>query len=203
MSANHPFQRINPMASLKGTRTEQNLLKAFAGESQARTRYTLFADQAAIEGYGRIAVYFMETAENELEHAQLFFSHLEGGDVEITATYPAGVVGDTLANLQAAAAGEHEEWAELYPEFARVAEEEGFKDVARTFKMVAKVEVQHEARYRKLAEVVEADQVYQKDAAVRWKCRICGYVHEGAKAPATCPCCDAEREDFDLDPAVY
>ena len=191
------------MASIKGTRTEQNLLKAFAGESQARSRYTLFADQAVIEGYGRIGMYFMETAENELEHAQLFFGHLEGGDVEITATYPAGIVGDTLANLHAAAAGEHEEWSDLYPEFARVAEEEGFKDVARTFRMVAKVEVAHEERYRALAAVVEAGQVYEKDAPTRWKCRVCGYVHDGAKAPAKCPCCEAEREDFDLDAALY
>jgi rubrerythrin len=191
------------MESIKGTRTEQNLLKAFAGESQARSRYTMFADQAVIEGYGRIGMYFMETAENELEHAQLFFGHLEGGDVEITATYPAGIVGDTLANLHAAAAGEHEEWSDLYPEFARVAEEEGFKDVARTFRMVAKVEVAHEERYRALAAVVEAGQVYEKEAPTRWKCRVCGYVHEGSKAPAKCPCCEAEREDFDLDAALY
>ncbi len=191
------------MESIKGTRTEQNLLKAFAGESQARSRYTMFADQAVIEGYGRIGMYFMETAENELEHAQLFFGHLEGGDVEITASYPAGVVGDTLANLHAAAAGEHEEWSDLYPEFARVAEEEGFKDVARTFRMVAKVEVAHEERYRALAAVVEAGQVYEKEAPTRWKCRVCGYVHEGSKAPAKCPCCEAEREDFDLDAALY
>ncbi len=191
------------MESIKGTRTEQNLLKAFAGESQARSRYTMFADQAVIEGYGRIGMYFMETAENELEHAQLFFGHLEGGDVEITASYPAGVVGDTLANLHAAAAGEHEEWSDLYPEFARIAEEEGFKDVARTFRMVAKVEVAHEERYRALAAVVEAGQVYEKEAPTRWKCRVCGYVHEGSKAPAKCPCCEAEREDFDLDAALY
>jgi rubrerythrin len=191
------------MESIKGTRTEQNLLKAFAGESQARSRYTMFADQAVIEGYGRIGMYFMETAENELEHAQLFFGHLEGGDVEITATYPAGIVGDTLANLHAAADGEHEEWSDLYPEFARIAEEEGFKDVARTFRMVAKVEVAHEERYRALAAVVEAGQVYEKEAPTRWKCRVCGYVHEGSKAPAKCPCCEAEREDFDLDAALY
>jgi len=190
------------MAEIKGTRTEQNLLKAFAGESQARGRYTYFAEQAADEGYPRIAEYFLETAENELEHARLFFSFLEGGDTEITATYPAGMVGSTLENLQAAAAGENEEWTELYPEFARIAEEEGFKDVARTFKMIAKVEAHHEERYRALAAQVEADKVFERDEKVQWKCRVCGYVHEGTKAPAKCPCCAMEREDFEVNSAL-
>jgi rubrerythrin len=187
------------MPELKGTRTEQNLLKAFAGESQARTRYTYFAEQAAGEGMVRIAEIFLETAENELEHARVFFSFLEGGMVEITAAYPAGKVGDTAENLAAAAAGENEEWTELYPEFARIAEEEGFKDVARAFKLVAKVEVEHEKRYRELLAIVEADQVFVKEQPVRWKCRVCGHIHEGAKAPAKCPCCDAEREEYEVE----
>ena len=184
------------MPPLPGTRTEQNLLKAFAGESQARNRYTYFAEQAAAEGYGRIAEVFLETAENELEHARLFFGFLAGGMVEITASYPAGRVGETAENLAAAAAGEHEEWADLYPEFARVAAEEGFQDVARAFKLVAKVEAEHEARYRALLGVVERDEVYTKPHPVRWQGGVCGYGHEAAKAPARCPVCDAERDDF-------
>ena len=191
------------MPEIKGTRTELNLLKAFAGESQARSRYTYFAEQAAEDGLTRIAEVFLETAENELEHARVFFSFLEGGDAEITASYPAGKVGTTAENLAAAAAGENEEWTELYPEFAKTAEEEGFKNVARAFKMVAKVEAEHENRYRALLEMVEKDQVWEKEAKVRWKCRVCGYVHEATKAPAKCPCCDALREDFEVDCATY
>ncbi|HOX26239.1 MAG TPA: rubrerythrin family protein [Candidatus Krumholzibacteria bacterium] len=186
------------MPALKGTRTEENLLKAFAGESQARNRYTYFAEQAVNEGLGRIGEVFLETAENELEHARVFFSFLEGGMVEITASYPAGTIATTAANLAAAAAGEHEEWSELYAGFAQVAESEGFKDVARAFKMVAKVEIEHEKRYRSLLEIVEKNQVYAKPESVRWKCTVCGYVHEGAKAPARCPVCDAGREEFEV-----
>jgi len=187
------------MPDIKGTQTEQNLLKAFAGESQARSRYTYFAEQAAAEGLTRIADIFMETAENELEHARLFFSFLEGGAVEITATYPAGEVATTAENLAAAAAGENEEWVELYPAFAKIAEEEGFKAVARTFKMIAKVEAEHENRYRELLETVEKEQVYEKAEKVRWKCGVCGYVHESTKAPASCPCCDVDREEFEIE----
>jgi len=187
------------MPDIKGTKTEQNLLKAFAGESQARSRYTYFAEQAAAEGLTRIADIFMETAENELEHARLFFSFLEGGAVEITATYPAGEVATTAENLAAAAAGENEEWVELYPAFAKIAEEEGFKAVARTFKMIAKVEAEHENRYRELLETVEKEQVYEKAEKVRWKCGVCGYVHESTKAPASCPCCDVDREEFEIE----
>lgn len=187
------------MPEIKGTQTEQNLLKAFAGESQARSRYTYFAEQAAAEGMTRIADIFMETAENELEHARLFFSFLEGGAVEITATYPAGEVATTAENLAASAAGENEEWAELYPAFAKIAEEEGFKAVARTFKMIAKVEAEHENRYRELLETVEKEQVFEKPEKVRWKCSVCGYVHESTKAPASCPCCDVDREEFEIE----
>jgi rubrerythrin len=186
------------MADLKGTRTEQNLLKAFAGESQARSRYTYYAEQAADEGLLRIADIFLETAENELEHARVFFSFLEGGMVEITASYPAGPIGTTADNLVAAAAGEHEEWNDLYPEFARIAEEEGFRDVAKAFKMVAKVEKEHEARYLALRDVVVEGQVFEKDMPVRWKCRICGHIHESTKAPQECPACKAGQEEYEV-----
>ena len=168
--------------SIKGTRTEQNLLKSFAGESQARSRYTFFASAAKKEGYEQIAGVFMETAEQEKEHAKRFFKFLEGGMVEITASYPAGVIGTTAENLAAAAAGENEEWAELYPTFADIAEEEGFKEIAVVFRMIAKVEAEHEARYRKLLANVEAGKVFEKDEVIKWQCRNCGYVHEGKKA---------------------
>lgn len=186
------------MAEIKGTRTEQNLLKAFAGESQARMRYTYYAEQALGEGYPQIAEIFMETGDNELEHARKFFEFLTGGSCEITATYPAGVFGTTAENLAAAAGGENEEWSELYPAFAAVATEEGFKDVATAFKLIAKVEKEHEARYRKLLANLENDQVWAKPAKVRWKCRICGHIHEAEKAPAKCPVCDGERSDFEV-----
>ena len=186
------------MSSIKGTRTEQNLLKAFAGESQARSRYTYYAEQAAEEGLNRIAEIFLETAENELEHARVFFSFLEGGMVEINAAYPAGPIGDTTKNLIAAAAGEHEEWHDLYPEFARIADEEGFREVAKAFKMVAKVEKEHEARYLALRDVVEAGKVFEKDAVVRWKCRVCGHIHESTKAPNECPVCKVGREEYEI-----
>jgi rubrerythrin len=186
------------MSAIKGTRTERNLLKAFAGESQARSRYTYYAEQAADEDLHRIAEIFLETAENELEHARVFFGFLEGGMVEISAAYPTGPIGETAENLAAAAAGEHEEWHDLYPEFARVAEEEGFREVARAFRMVAKVEQEHEARYRVLGEVVARGQVFAKDAPVRWKCRLCGHVHASTQAPQECPVCKAGREEYEV-----
>ena len=177
------------MASLKGTKTEQNLLKSFAGESQARNRYDMFAKQAKKEGYEQIAALFSETALNEQQHAKTFFRYLEGGMVEITASYPAGVVGTTAENLKASAEGENEEYTELYPEFARIAEEEGFKQIATSYRLIADVEKHHEERYRKLLKNLEEGKVFKKDAAVSWKCLKCGHVHEGAEAPGKCPCC--------------
>jgi rubrerythrin len=184
--------------SIKGTRTEQNLLKAFAGESQARSRYTFFASVAKKEGYEQIAAIFLETAEQEKEHAKRFFKFLEGGMVEITASYPAGIIGTTAQNLLAAAEGENEEWDLLYPEFAKVAEEEGFKEIAITFKMIAKVEVQHELRYRKLLANVEDGTVFKKPEEVEWQCRNCGYVHTGISAPQVCPSCLHPQAYFEL-----
>ena len=181
------------MSSLKGTQTEKNLLKAFAGESQARNRYTFFAKQAAKEGYEQIAALFLETAENEGQHAKVYFKHLEGGLVEITATYPAGKIGATAENLLAAAEGENEEWTDLYPAFGDVAESEGFKDVANSFRQITKVEEKHEARYRKLLDNVEKDLVFARPEPVRWICRKCGFVHEGPKALKVCPACQHPR----------
>lgn len=191
------------MTKIKGTETEKNLLKAFAGESQARNRYTYYASVARKEGYRQIEALFLETAENEREHAKRFFKFLEGGDTEITATYPAGVIGTTLENLKAAAAGEKEEWAELYPAFAETAKKEGFDEVAQAFIMIAKVEKEHEKRYLKLAENIEKGVVYRKDESVRWKCRNCGYVHEGPKAPAMCPACIHPQEHFEMLGVIY
>src|SRR6056297_1478390 len=167
------------MPELKGTKTEQNLLKSFAGESQARNRYTLFAEKALEEGYRQIADIFLTTANEERAHAKRFFDFLEGGDVEITATYPAGKVGTTAENLKAGAMGEREEWTVLYPEFARIAEEEGFPKIAVAWKMISKVEKKHEERYSTLFKSVEEEKVFAKDSAVEWKCRECGYVHSG------------------------
>lgn len=175
--------------TLKGTKTEKNLLAAFAGESQARNRYTYFASAARKEGFEQIANIFMETAENEKEHAKVFFKHLEGGEVEITAMYPAGVIGDTKANLEAAAAGENLEWTTLYQDFAQVAKDEGFPEVARSFEQIAKVERVHEARYRKLISNVANGEVFKKKQTVKWHCINCGYVHEGEEPPKTCPAC--------------
>ena len=183
--------------SIKGTRTEQNLLKSFAGESQARSRYTFFASVAKKEGYEQIAGVFMETAEQEKEHAKRFFKFLEGGMVEITAAYPAGVIGTTAENLAAAAAGENEEWAELYPEFAKIAQEEGFPQIAVAYKMIATVEAEHEKRYRKLLANIEAGQVFEKEEAILWQCRNCGFVYEGKKAPKTCPACAHPQAFFE------
>ena len=186
------------MASIKGTRTEQNLLKAFAGESQARMRYNYFASVAKSEGFEQICGIFTETADNEKEHAKVFFKYLEGGPVEITATYPAGVIGTTAENLLAAADGEHEEWGELYPNFAAIADEEGFADVATSFRVIAEVEERHEARYRKLLENVNGHRVFKRDGEVYWKCRNCGYVHKGAEAPLECPACAHPQAHYEL-----
>ncbi len=184
--------------SIKGSKTEQNLLKAFAGESQARNRYTYFASQARAEGFEQIAAVFEETAGNEKEHAKVFFSHLEGGPVEITATYPAGKVGTTAQNLLAAAEGEKEEWGILYPGFAAVAKEEGFDKVAESFTEISEVEEQHELRYRKLLANVEAKRVFKRDAPVKWHCRNCGYIHEGPDAPDVCPACKHPQAFYEL-----
>jgi rubrerythrin len=175
--------------SLKGTKTEQNLLKAFAGESQAGMRYEYFAKVAKNEGYVQISNIFQETADQEKEHAKRFFKFLEGGMVEIAASFPAGVIGTTAENLKAAAEGENEEWTDLYPEFAKIAEEEGFKQVAVAFKMIAKVEAEHEKRYLKLLQNISEDRVFMKDGKVWWKCLNCGYIYESAKALETCPAC--------------
>jgi rubrerythrin len=182
----------------KGSRTEKNALAAFAGESQARTRYTFFASTARKEGYEQIAAIFEETSDNEKEHAKLFFKHLRGGAVEITASYPAGIIGSTAENLKAAAEGEKLEWGTLYPSFAEVAEQEGFMDVARTFRSIAKVEAYHERRYRKLLASVEQDKVFKRDVPTKWKCRNCGFVFEGSEAPEKCPVCDHPRSYFEV-----
>ena len=181
------------MTSLKGTQTEKNLLKAFAGESQARNRYTFFAKQAAKEGYQQIAALFLETAENEGQHAKEYFKHLEGGLVEITATYPAGKIGTTAENLLASADGENEEWTDLYPAFGDMAESEGFPEAAGTFRLIAEVEEKHEARYRKLLANIEKDLVFARPEPVKWICRKCGYVHEGTTALDVCPVCEHPR----------
>jgi len=191
------------MPSIKGTETEKNLLKAFAGESQARNRYTYFASVAREEGYRQIEALFIETAENEREHAKRFFKFLEGGALEITAAYPAGKIGTTLDNLKAAAAGENEEWTKLYPGFAEVAKKEGFPEVATAFNMISKVEKEHEARYLKLAQNIEKGTVFKRESAVRWKCRNCGYVHEGPEAPGMCPACLHAQEHFEIKEATY
>jgi rubrerythrin len=173
----------------KGSETEKNLLKSFAGESQARNRYTFFASTARKEGYEQIAGIFEETADNEKEHAKLFFKHLEGGEVEICAGYPAGKIGTTAENLLAAADGEKMEWGKLYPGFGKIAKEEGFKEIAETFKQIGEVEEKHEHRYRKLLETIEKHTVFKKDKVIKWKCRNCGYIHEGKEAPKICPAC--------------
>ncbi len=175
--------------SLKGTKTEQNLLKAFAGESQARNRYEFFISVARKEGYEQIANIFQETANQEKEHAKKFFKFLEGGMTEISAAYPAGKIGTTRENLKAAAEGEHEEWTILYPQFAEIAREEGFPEVATAFKMIAKVETEHERRYLKLLQSISEDQVFMKKGKVWWKCLNCGYVYESEKALENCPAC--------------
>lgn len=186
------------MPTLEGTKTEQNLLKSFAGESQARMRYDYFSKVARKEGYVQISNIFAETALNEKEHAKRFFKFLEGRMVEITATYPAGKIGTTLENLKASAEGENEEWTELYPAFAQTAKEEGFNEIAVAFEMIAKVEAEHEARYRKLYENIEKEEVFSKPESKKWKCNNCGYVHEGNSAPDLCPACIHPQAHFQV-----
>jgi rubrerythrin len=175
--------------SLKGTKTEKNLLKSFAGESQARNRYEYFASVAQKEGYEQIANIFMETSLQEKEHAKRFFKFLEGGSAEVIAGYPAGIISTTKENLKAAAEGENEEWTKLYPDFAEMAKEEGFPEVATAYKMIAKVEAEHERRYLKILQNISEDKVFIKDAKVWWKCLNCGYVYESEKALDNCPVC--------------
>jgi len=186
------------MANLKGSETEKNLLKAFAGESQARNRYTYFASVARNEGFEQISAIFLETAENEKEHAKIFFKYLQGNPVEITTKYPAGKIGTTAENLLAAANGEKEEWGKLYPEFEKIARKEGFSEIANSFKEIAEVEKEHEARYRKLLENVNSGKVFKKDKPVKWRCRNCGYVHEGKEAPANCPACKHPQAFYEV-----
>jgi rubrerythrin len=186
------------MPSIKGTQTEKNVLAAFAGESQARNRYTYFSSVAKKEGFEQIAAIFADTAENEKEHAKLFFGLLEGGDVEISAAYPAGVIGDTAANLAASAAGERMEWTTIYKNFAEMARQEGLKHVAAVFTEIAEVEEQHEKRYRKLLENVQQGKVFVKDEPVAWRCRNCGYVHEGTSAPKVCPACKHPQAYYEV-----
>lgn len=185
------------MASLKGSQTEKNLLAAFAGESQARNRYTYAASVAKKEGFEQISAIFADTAENEKEHAKLFFKYLEGGEVEITASYPAGIIDNTLGNLQAAAAGEKAEWGTIYPDFAKTAKEEGFTEVASSFTQVAAVEAEHEARYNTLAERVAQGMVFSRPEPIKWRCRNCGRVMESAKAPDLCPACKHPQAYFE------
>ncbi len=184
--------------SVKGTKTEKNLLTAFAGESQARNRYTYFASAARKEGFEQVSGIFTETAENEKEHAKVFFQYLEGGDVEITAGYPAGMIKDTKSNLEAAAAGENMEWTTIYANFAKIAKDEGFSQIANSFKQIAEVEQFHEARYRKLINNIANGQVYKKKASIKWHCRNCGYVFEGSEAPRECPACKHPQAFYEL-----
>ncbi len=184
--------------SIKGTKTEKNLLAAFAGESQARNRYSFFASAARKEGLEQIANVFTETAENEKEHAKVFFQYLEGGDTEITAAYPAGMVKDTKSNLEAAAAGEKMEWTAIYANFSKTAGDEGFPEVARSFEQIAKVEKFHESRYRKLASNIASGEVFKKKSAVKWHCINCGYVFEGTEAPKQCPACKHPQAFYEV-----
>jgi len=186
------------MKSLKGTKTEKNLLTAFAGESQARNRYTYFASQARKEGYEQIAGIFLETADNEKEHAKRLFKFLEGGEVEIAASYPAGVIGNTKENLSSSAGGENFEHTKMYPGFAKVAEEEGFPEIANVFRAIVVAEKQHEKRYLALLENLEKGKVFKRERVVRWRCRNCGYIHEGTEAPEKCPACAHPRAYFEL-----
>lgn len=189
--------------SVKGSKTEKNLLKAFAGESQARNRYIFFASVARKEGFVQIQRIFEETAANEKEHAEVFFKHLEGGDLEITASYPAGRIGTTSENLLAAAEGENLEWGTLYPEFEKVAREEGFSDVAESFEEIAEVEEEHEKRYRKLLTNVKNGTVFKRDKKVKWHCLNCGYIHHGKEAPELCPACKHAQAYYEIMPENY
>ncbi len=184
--------------SLKGTQTEKNILTAFAGESQARNRYTYFASQAKKDGYVQIQAVFEETANQEKEHAKRLFKLLEGGEVEIQASFPAGVIGTTMENLKEAAGGENYEWTDMYPSFARVAREEGFNKIADIFEAIAVAEKQHEKRYLALLANIEKGTVFKKDESIIWGCRNCGYVHEGKEAPETCPACNHPRDHFEV-----
>ena len=186
------------MKSIKGTKTEKNVLLSFAGESQARNRYSFFASQAKKEGFEQIAAIFLDTADNEKEHAKIFFKLLEGGAVEITGEFPAGVIGDTKANLKAAAEGEMLENTKIYPEFAAIAENEGFPEIAKTFRMISSVEKGHENRYRALLKNLEESTVFKKKGKVFWRCRNCGYIHEGTEAPVECPACQHPRAYYEL-----
>jgi rubrerythrin len=184
--------------SIKGSRTEKNLLAAFAGESQARNRYTYFASAARKECFEQIALIFLETAENEKEHAKVFFKYLEGGDVEITASYPAGVIADTKSNLMEAASGEKLEWSTLYRQFEQIAREEGFPEIADSFAQIAKVEMFHEGRYRKLIKNIENKEVFKKKTSAKWHCMNCGYIFEGTEAPAECPACKHPQSYYEV-----
>jgi len=186
------------MKSLKGTQTEKNLLTAFAGESQARNRFTFFASKAKKEGYEQISGIFQETADNEKEHAERLFKFLEGGTAEISASFPAGVIGETKDNLRESAEGENHEYTTMYPEFAKIAEEEGFSDVASAMKSIATAEKQHEKRYLGLLDNLNNNTVFKKDEIVKWRCRNCGYIHEGNEAPEECPACAHARSYFEL-----
>ena len=188
---------------LKGSQTEKNLLAAFAGESQARNRYTYFASQARKEGYVQIAAIFEETANQEKEHAKREFKFLKGGEVEITASFPAGVIGNTIENLKAAAAGEHYETTEMYPDFAKVADEEGFSEIAEAFRAIAVAEKRHEDRYVALAKNIADGVVFKREKPVRWVCRNCGYVHEGTEAPDICPACAHPQTHYELEATNY
>jgi rubrerythrin len=184
--------------SIKGTQTEKNLLTSFAGESQARMRYTYFSSVAKKEGYEQIAAIFEETANQEKEHAKRMFKYLEGGMVEITASYPAGIIGTTAENLKAAAAGEYEEWAILYPKLAEIAEAEGFKEIATMYRAISKAEKGHEERYRQFLANIENGQVFKREEKVVWQCRNCGYIYEGTTAPQTCPACQHPQAYFEI-----
>lgn len=186
------------MKSLKGTKTERNLLTAFAGESQARNRYTYFASQAKKAGYEQIAGIFIETADNEKEHAKRLFKFLEGGEADVCAAFPAGVIGDTKTNLREAAQGENHEHSKMYPEFAKIAQDESFPEIADVFKSIAVAEKQHEKRYLALLDNLEKDRVFKRQEVVKWKCRNCGYIHEGEEAPLECPACAHSRSHFEL-----
>ncbi len=189
--------------SIKGTQTEKNLLTAFAGESQARNRYTFFASAARKEGFEQIANIFTETAGNEKEHAEIFFKYLEGGDVVINAAYPAGVIGGTASNLEAAAKGEHAEWSDIYKGMEQTAREEGFEDIATSYKEISEVEEAHEKRYRKLLANVVSGEVFKKQTVVRWKCTNCGYIHEGPEAPEICPACKHPQAYYEIFAETY
>ncbi len=186
------------MKSLKGTQTEKNILAAFAGESQARNRYTFFASKAKKEGYDQIHGIFLETADNEKEHAERLFKFLEGGDAEVQASFPAGIIGSTMENLKEAAGGENYEYTTMYPEFAKTADEEGFPEIAETMRAIAVAEKQHEKRYLGLLDNLNNNRVFKRDEVVKWRCRNCGYIHEGTEPPEECPACAHPKSYYEL-----